>query len=404
MTITPAPTKPLAPPRFRSRLAVIFLVRTVVNTAHRIVYPFLPSIARGLGISLQAATGLVTLRTIAGLAAPLSGFAADRYGRRRSMEAGLVLCTLASLLLASGGAVAAAATAFLLYGFSKTLYDPAVHAYLGDSVPYAQRGRAVGIVELSWSAAWLLGVPASGVLIERFGWRAPWGALIVFGLAGLVLTRKLLPPARISSPPGAEGSLPASLLATWRRLLRRRPVKALLATVFLLVLANEIPFIVYGAWLESAFGLSLGRLGLASIAVGFAEAAAEVGTTLITDRLGKRRSVLMGLLGLVLSLAVLPSLSELGLAPAMAGIVLMMVTFEFAIVSLLPLASEIAPEARASLLALGVTSVSLGRIVGTLVGGQLWRWENMALHAGVGAICALGAAALLAWGIKEPET
>ncbi len=43
----------------------------------------------------------------------------------------------------------------------------------------------------------------------------------------------------------------------------------------------------------------------------------------------------------------------------------------------------------------------LGRIVGALVGGWLWHWENIALHAGVGAACALLAAIILAWGVAE---
>ena len=45
-------------------------------------------------------------------------------------------------------------------------------------MPYHRRGRVVGAIELSWSSAWLLGVPASGFLIERLGWRAPWAVLI----------------------------------------------------------------------------------------------------------------------------------------------------------------------------------------------------------------------------------
>ncbi len=380
----------------RTRLPIVFLTRTVLNTAHRIIYPFLPSIARGLGISLTAASGLVTLRMVAGLTAPFLGPLADRYGRRRTMEIALLLFTLASLLMASTGALAAAAIAFTLYGIAKALYDPAVHAYLGDTVPYHERGRAVGIVELSWSSAWLLGVPASGFVIERFGWRAPWAILIVLGLLGVWLTHAGLPTAHDHGTP-----LAASNITTWRNLLHHRSVIVLLLTSLLLTLANEIPFIMYGAWLETTFGLSLSTLGLASTVVGLAEAAAEFSTTMITDRLGKRRSVLMGSLGLAVSLALLPWLSGLGLAAALTGVVLMLLTFEFGLVSLLALATELAPDARASLLSLNVTAFSLGRILGTVAGGWLWQWQNIALHAAVGVACALGAAILLARGMVE---
>ena len=386
---------------FRAQLPIIFAVRTTVNTALRIIYPFLPSIARGLGVSLAVASQIVTLRMVAGLAAPLLGLLADRYSRRRVMEAGLALFVLAGLLMAGLGTLPAAAIAFTLYGLAKALYDPAVHAYVGDRVPYHERGRAVGIMELSWSSAWLLGVPASGFLIERFGWRAPWAVLIVLGIAGLGLTHAGLPPAIRPAAREPGKSLLASMIATWRDLLRRRPVVVLLATSLLLTMAIEVPFIVYGAWIETSFGLSLSTLGLASVVVGVAEAAAELGSAAITDRLGKKRSVLVGLLGLAASLVALPWLARLGLAAALAGVMLMLLNFEFGVVSLLPLATELAPESRASLFSLTVMAFSLSRILAALVGGWLWQWQSIALHAGVGAVCALAGALLLARGLEE---
>jgi predicted MFS family arabinose efflux permease len=386
----------------KSRLATLFVSRTALNTSHRVIYPFLPSISRGLGVPLAAASGLVTLRLIAGLLAPFLGFVSDRFGRRRTMEAALLIFALAGILLAGIGSLAAVAIAFTLYGLSKVLFDPAVHAYLGDTVPYARRGRAVGLLELSWSSAWLLGVPASGLLIERLGWRTPWAALAVLGLLGLWLIHKRLPPAQRQVAGSAGIPLAKGIFVTWRRLLRRRPVCVLLLTSLLLTLANEIPFIVYGAWLEEAFGLSLSVLGMASILVGLAEAAAEIGTTLITDRLGKRRSVLAGLLGLAASLVLLPWLSGFGLTAALTGVMLMVITFEFGIVSLIPLATELTPDARASLLSLNLTAFSLGRILGAAAGAWLWQWqEDIALHALIGATCALVAAFLLTWGMRE---
>lgn len=176
---------------------------------------------------------------------------------------------------------------------------------------------------------------------------------------------------------------------------------ALLLTSLLLFAAVEIPFIVYGAWLETAFGLGLTTLGVASVVVGLAEAIGELGTTVLTDRLGKRRGVLTGLAGLTASLILLPFASRLGLVPALAGVALMMLSFEFAFVSLLPLASELAPDARASLLAFNVTAASLGRMAAAAVGGWLWRWQSIALHAWSGAFCAVLAGLVLGIGVIE---
>ena len=379
----------------------MFTARTTINVAARIVYPFLPSLARGLGISLAAASRLITLRMVGGMVAPLLGLLADLYGRRRVMQAALLLFALAGLVMAGGGTLPTAAVAFTLYGLAKALYDPALYAYIGDQVPYRERGRVTGVIELSWSGAWLLGVPASGFLIEHFGWRAPWAALIALGLVGLALTRAGLPPAPRSGPRPGGRPLLTSIVATWRDLLRRPSVIVLLMTSLLLTLAIEIPFIVYGAWLETAFGLSLSALGLASTVVGLAEATAELGATVITDRLGKKRSVLVGLLSLAASLMALPWLSRLGLVGALSGVILMMLSFEFGLVSLLPLATELAPEARASLFSLNAMSMSLSRVLAALIGGWLWQWESIALQAGVGAACALVGTVLFARGLTE---
>jgi predicted MFS family arabinose efflux permease len=113
----------------RRNLLIIFLSRTALNTAHPIVYRFLPSIARGLGLSIQAASGLVTLPLGVGMGAPILGAAGDWHGRRRTMEAGLFLFCIAGLLLTAAGSISAAVAAFALYGLSHVLYDPAVHAY-----------------------------------------------------------------------------------------------------------------------------------------------------------------------------------------------------------------------------------------------------------------------------------
>ena len=238
-------------------------------------------------------------------------------------------------------------------------------------------------------------------MIERFGWRAPWAVLGVLGLCGAWLTHAYAPPARRPAERERGAFSFAAVAGDWRKLLLRRPVVVLLLVSLFLTLANEIPFIVYGAWIETTFDLSLSALGVASIVVGLAEATAELGASALTDRLGKRRSILVGLAGLAVSSIVLPWLSGLGLVAALAGVALMMLTFEFALVSLLPLATELVPDARASFLALIVTSFSISRILGAVVGGWLWRWENIALHAAVGTICALVAAFLLVWGISE---
>lgn len=384
------------------QLALLFGARVVLNTAYRIVYPFLPAIARGLDISIASASQLVSLRLLPGLAAPWLGSVGDRQGRRRMIEAALALFALAGLLIASLGTTWALAAALVLYGLSKVVFDPSLQALLGDMFPYDRRARAVGLMELSWSAAWLLGVPMSGYLIQHFGWRSPWAVLALLGFVSFLLLRRNLPHDRQPAI-AADSATTAPLGSTWLSLPRRPGMPALLATVLLLAFAIELPFIVYGAWLEEAFGLGLASLGLASAVMGIAEAVAELGTTFLADRFGKRRSTLAGLLGLAAGLALLPRLAGLGLVAAMGGMVLVVLWFEFAIVSFIPLATEAAPDARALLLSYVVTAMLLGRMAGSFAGGWLWERQvgGIALQAYVGSGAALLAFLVMLRGVQE---
>ena len=51
-------------------IAFLALTRLAVNTAHRFVFPFLPAITRGLGISLEQGGVLMSARSLAFVATP----------------------------------------------------------------------------------------------------------------------------------------------------------------------------------------------------------------------------------------------------------------------------------------------------------------------------------------------
>jgi len=84
-----------------------------------------------------------------------------------------------------------------------------------------------------------------------------------------------------------------------------RSAALLLTTVFLLMFAAKVSFVVFGTWLEDRFDLSLVALGGAATAVAIAELAGEDGSFALTDRLGPRRSVSIGLAICISSFAAL---------------------------------------------------------------------------------------------------
>ncbi|HNB41428.1 MAG TPA: hypothetical protein PLG52_08000, partial [Anaerolineales bacterium] len=86
--------------KLRFQLAIFLFVRTVLNSIHRMVYPFLPIFARGLGIDLSTMSLLMTGRSLLGATSPFLGPIADWRGRKFGMLSGLGIFILGIGLVA----------------------------------------------------------------------------------------------------------------------------------------------------------------------------------------------------------------------------------------------------------------------------------------------------------------
>ena len=385
-----------------SRIIVLTLIRLIINVTHRMAYPFLPAIARGLGVSVTSAGLLITARSTVGLASPLFGPLSDRVGRRQMMVTGLLALACGGVVIACVPRYPAALAGFLLLGLAKVIFDPSLLAYLGDRVPYRRRGLAIAATELSWAGGLLIGAPVVGLIIGRWGWRVPFGvsaALAAVGLAALLL---VLPSDRSDRRRVTDPSIASSFVVAWRTILGNQRAAAALAVLFLVGGANEVLFIVYGTWMETGFGLSVGRLGLATIVIGVAELLGEIGAGGLSDRLGKRRSVSIGLVLTATGYALLPLVSA-SLRSALAGLFLIFLCFEFAIVSNIPLVTELMPRERGTMMAMSIAAFSLGRAVAAPVGTALWATGGLAWTGLVAAAVTLVAFGLLRAFVPEGE-
>lgn len=380
-------------------LAVVMAGRLIVNLQFRMIYPFLPAICRGLGVSLQTGSLLVTARSVVGLTSPWYGRLSDRYGRKALMLLGLLAIVIGAGLVAAWPTLGVALAAFVILGLARASFDPAAQAMISDMVPYAQRGRALGLIEMPWSASWLIGVPVAGLVIARAGWQAMFALVAGLGAIGLLLT--LLTPSSATdgrrSAEGPKANQPATaapIRFTW-------PLVALLVISALIGLASANFFIISGAWLESRFGLAVDALGLVFGITGIAELAAELLSAGILDRVGKMRGLLAGLGLNALAFILLPHLSG-SLALALVGLTLLILTSEFSIVSVLSPLSELAPAVRGTVMALNSGLLSGGVLLASLIGPRLWTHGGLALVTGfsAAAICCAG---LLLWRLPKSK-
>jgi predicted MFS family arabinose efflux permease len=110
--------------------------------------------------------------------------------------------------------------------------------------------------------------------------------------------------------------------------------------------------------------------------IGFSELSGEGLVAGLVDRLGKRRAVMLGLaLNAGASLA-LPVLGRT-LAGGLVGLFLLYLTFEFSVVSAIPMMTELVPDARATMMAGNAAAFSGGRALGALLGPILYGYGLM---------------------------
>jgi predicted MFS family arabinose efflux permease len=172
-----------------------------------------------------------------------------------------------------------------------------------------------------------------------------------------------------------------------------------LTYVFFFSAAIDNLFVVYGAWLEKSFDVKIVALGMATGVIGMAELVGEILVATISDRFGLRRVVIIGVAICIFTYSLLPFAGQ-SLLPALAGLFIHFLIFEFTIISSLALCTELQPEMRATIIAGFFAAAGLGRIFGALMGGPIWVGGGIVATAMVSAGTTALALISLCWGLR----
>lgn len=369
----------------RSELAVLTGAKVVSNTALRWVGPFLPTLERAFSTSTGTLTGIMGVCELGGLSTVATGPTLDRGHERRVFVLGLIAVVVSSLI-ALFGTVPAFALAFLVLILGVSNLTVAGHAWIGHRVPFAARGRAIGTFETSWAIALLVGAPLLAALIAWVGWRGPYVALAVGAAVAAVVVVASVGADAPHLADRADGATAGHAAAPTRRAPLPTTAWAPMIGSALTAAAGIGTFVVSGAWLDDAYGLSTGGLGVVAAGFGLVELVSSTTVATHGDRIGARRSVIAGLLVLVVGGVTMLSAGE-SRTMAIAGLLVFLTGFEFGFVSSLTLVSEAAPEARGRAIGLSNAMGTVARASAVFVGGQLYEAYGMTGTLGMVAVC-----------------
>jgi predicted MFS family arabinose efflux permease len=375
------------------------LTKVLLNTTRRLIYPFAPEFARGLGVGLPAVTAIIALNQTTSILGPVTASFGDKYGYKPLMLIALALVCIGLFAAGIWPVYAMILFCFFLAGLAKSIFDPTLQAFVGKNVAYANRGKIIGITEFSWAGSTLVGIPLCGIVISRFEWYTPFFLLGALCLASFVILLKLLPNDHKKNGNTAERR---DIVTGWKQIVKSRHVVAMLFFVFLMSMANDNLFVIYGAWLESSFQLSLAAIGFGTIIIGASEVAGEFFTAFFSDRIGLKKSIVIGLAACAASYFALPLLNS-SLAMVMSGLFLVFFTFEFTIVTSMSLSTELVPAYRAATMSAFFAIAGLGRVAGAFMGGLLWSRAGLEAISMFSGTCTLLALAAILVGFSRSE-
>ncbi|MDB5294248.1 MAG: transporter [Phycisphaerales bacterium] len=383
----------------------------------------LPTLARAFNASFPEVQWVVLAYLLAVTAAIVSvGRLGDIVGRRRLLLTGIVLFTVASVLCGVAPSLRLLIAARAAQGLGAAVMMALAMAGVGETVPAARTGSAMGILGSTSAVGTALGPSLGGALIAGPGWRSIFLVNVPLGVLAFLLAHRFLPPDRrvpttgrtsydyagtlllaltlaayapaMTTGCGSFGLLNVFLLSAAaagvglfvlaearaaaplvRPAMFRDPVLGAGFAMSTLVTTVVMATLVVGPfYLSGALLLDAARIGLVMSAGPIVAALTGVPAGRLVDRLGARRMTLFGLVGMAAGTAVLPMLpTSFGVPGYVAPLVVITAGYAlFQAANNTAVMSGVRPDQRGVVPGLLNLSRNLGLITGASVMGAVF--------------------------------
>jgi predicted MFS family arabinose efflux permease len=346
-------------------LLIIALIVFVTSLFARSVDPVVPLIADGLAVQIGTAALLSTAFALPyALVQPVLGALGDMMSKNRLMMISLVVLVLSAAVSATAPNFTVLLLSRIAAGIASGGIFPISLAYAGDRIPLGQRQVAISRLLAATMTGNLLGASLAGVVGDLAGWRA---VFVVVGLLGLIVTVAALIGFRKVPKETPAGFDLAVVGPNYRAIFANPNAKICFGAVFVESL------LVFGIFPYMAAILAEAGETRASIA-GFVLAGFGIGAVVYTvmvrfllGTLGERRLMLGG--GLIMAAFLLILTLRLPWPLEFANFVMLGFGFYWLHGSIQVYATELAPQARGSAMALHSMAFFLGQAAGPIVYG-----------------------------------
>ena len=373
-------------PRGLAPLPLLTAIAFLVEMDVRMMTPLLPTIAHSLGTSVTGIGLAMTLYMLPyGLCQFLYGPLGDRHGAIRVIRVAAVGFGVGSVLTGQVAHASLLGAARFVTGMFAAAVVPLTFAHIGATVPYARRQATIARFAAIRSVAQSLSAAVGGAVAYFVSWRVLYVAVGCLVLAPAALLLR----AREAQPVAGRGGG-----ANYGLVLRRRAARVLYAIVGFEGVFLWGGFTYLGAVATARFEFNGLQVGLLLATYGVTTLVGGVSLPSLRARLPERELAVLGsglMGGGYLLMAVTGSVPAFALAIVMLG-------FGYIALhtTLQTRATELAPEARGTAVALFAFCLFLGGAVGSAAFGPVvdHGWHRMFLAFCGVSLLALGAMAV----------
>lgn len=382
----------LSPATQRSILLLSFATFASMSV-QRVCDAMLPELARVFSTSLtQAAQVISVFAMVYGLVQLLYGPLGDRMGKFRVVTFATLACSVGSLLSVFASSLDMLVVARVLVALGAAAIIPLSMAWVGDTVPYAQRQEALARVGLGTTLGIVGGQLIGAVLTDTVGWR--WAFVLMtllFTGVGWLLWLDLRVQHATSAHPSARPPAPHGVLRqAW--LLLTGPWSRVVLLIALIEGASGFGVLaIWAAHLHHALGLSLTAAGAIVALFGLGGVVYMAQARLLIARLGERGMVRLGV-SLICAGSLVLAFSPYWQAAIPASLLAGFGFFMFHN-TMQANATQMAPHARGTGVTLFASSLFLGQSIGVTLAASLLP------RIGSAMVIALGGGVLLAAGL-----
>jgi predicted MFS family arabinose efflux permease len=327
------------------------------------IAPMLLTIAASLGASLTEVAATASLYYVLyGLMQPVWGMLSDRLGRVRVMRLTLFGAAVAGVVSSLAPNLTVLIIARALAGGLFAAVIPASLVYIGDTVGMGTRQKALADLMAASAVGTALATVLGGLAAYLDGWRVAFAGPALAGVALAVLLARL-PEPKAFSEQKREGPLVQAgrvLVQPWALIVVG--IALVEGAVILGFLTFLAPSLESAGFSPAVAGLAVGLYGLAVL--GWTRA-----VKLVANRLGASALILIG--AGMLSLGYASGAVGQSLASVSVAAILVGGGFAFMHSTLQTWATDVVPEARATVISLFAAALFAGSGVATMAAAPL---------------------------------